>query len=158
MESREARGSVVIWYKICWIFLEQFREKLLEKLAHFEKFQSSGKEDVRKGWRNVDGGHPRASRKPCSLDQDYGFDFGFLHRKHIITDGFRTGIQVVTGRQHNGQHLVWNHIHYKSCVVVAGKPQVRSTRGTKWQWRHMDHDRNKVRCNQKTDINHAFWR
>ena len=24
----------------------------------------------------------------------------------------------VPGRQHNGQHLVWNHMHYKSCVVV----------------------------------------
>jgi len=29
--------------------------------------------------------------------------------------------------------LVWNHMHYKSCVVVAGKPHVRSTRGTKWE-------------------------
>ena len=50
-----------------------------------------------------------------------------------ITDGFRAGIQVVPDRQHNGQHLVWNHMHYKSCVVVAGKPHVRSTRGTKWE-------------------------
>jgi len=24
--------------------------------------------------------------------------------------------------------------------------------------RHMDHDRNKVRCNHNTDIDHAFWR
>ena len=30
----------------------------------------------------------------------------FFHRKHVITDGFRAGIQVVPGRQHNGQHLV----------------------------------------------------
>jgi len=64
---------------------------------------------------------------------DYRLDFGFLHRKHIITDGFRAGIQVVPGRQHNGQHLVWKYMHYKSCVVVAGKPHVRSTRGTKWE-------------------------
>jgi len=27
------------------------------------------------------------------------------------------GIQVVPGRQHDGQHLVWNHMHYKICVV-----------------------------------------
>jgi len=88
---------------------------------------------------------------------DYGLDFGFLRRKHVITDGFRAEIQVVPGRQHNGQHLVWNHMHYKSCVVVAGKPHVSLTRGSKWEWRHMDHDRNKVRCNQKTDIDHVFW-
>ena len=64
---------------------------------------------------------------------DYGLDFGVLHRKHIITDRFRAGIQKVPGRQHNGQHLVWNHMHYKSFVVVAGKPHVRSTRGAKWE-------------------------
>ena len=63
----------------------------------------------------------------------YGLDFGFLHRKHVITDGCRAGIQVVPSRQHNGQHLVWNHMHYKGCVVVAGRPHVRSTRGTKWE-------------------------
>ena len=57
----------------------------------------------------------------------------FLHRKHIITYGYMAGIQVVPGRQNNWQHLVWNHMHYKSCVVVAGKPHVRSTRGTKWE-------------------------
>jgi len=28
---------------------------------------------------------------------------------------------VVPGRQHNGQHLVWNHMHYKSCFVVEVK-------------------------------------
>ena len=43
---------------------------------------------------------------------DHGLDFGFLRRKHIITDGYRAGIQVVPGRQHNGQRLVWNHLHY----------------------------------------------
>ena len=69
----------------------------------------------------------------CStIDQrsgsDHGLDFGFLHRKQIITDGYRAGIQVVPGRQHNGQNLVWNHMHYKSCVAVAGKLHVRSTR------------------------------
>ena len=48
-------------------------------------------------------------------------------------------------------------MHYKSCVVVAGELHVFSTRGTKWEWRHMEHDRNKVRCNKKTDIDHAFW-
>ena len=42
---------------------------------------------------------------------DYGLDFGFLYRKHVITDGFRAGIRVVPGRQHNGQHLVWKHMH-----------------------------------------------
>ena len=89
---------------------------------------------------------------------DYGLDFVFLHREHVITDWFRAGIQVVPGRQPNGQHLVWNHMHYKTCVVVADKPLGCSTWGAKWEWRHVDHDRNKVRCNQKTNINHAFWR
>jgi len=64
---------------------------------------------------------------------DYGLDFGFLHRKHVIIDGFRARIQVVPGRQHNGQHLVWNRMHHKSCVVVAGKQHVCSTRGIKWE-------------------------
>jgi len=67
------------------------------------------------------------------LDFDFLHDFGFLHRKHVITDGLRAGIQVVPGRQQNVQHLVWNHMHYKGCVMVAGKPHVRSTRGTKWK-------------------------
>jgi len=40
---------------------------------------------------------------------------------------------VVQGWQHNVQHLVWNHMHYKGCVMVAGKPHVRSTQGTKWK-------------------------
>ena len=90
---------------------------------------------------------------------DYWLDFRFLRRKHVITEGFRTGIQVVPGRQHNGQHLVRNlsHMHYKSCVMVACRLHVRSTQGTKWEWRHMDHDRNKVHSNQKTDIDHALW-
>jgi len=96
--------------------------------------------------------HRNRSRSDC------GLDFGFLHRKHVITDGSRAGMQVVPSRQHNGQHLVWNHMHYKSCVVMAGKPHVHSTQGTKWEWWHMDHDRNKVRSNQKTNIDHAFWR
>ena len=88
---------------------------------------------------------------------DYGLDFGFLQRKQVITDRFWAGIHMVPGRQHNGQHLVRNYMHYKSCVVVAGKSNVRSTRGSKWEWLHMDHDRNKVRCIQKTDIDHVLW-
>jgi len=66
------------------------------------------------------------------LDQIAGLILAFFIG-NVITDGFRAGIQVVPGRQHNGQHMVWNHMHYKSCVVVAGKPHVRSTRGTKWE-------------------------
>ena len=65
------------------------------------------------------------------LDQITGLILAYS--KHVITDRFRAGKLVVPGRQHNGQHLVWNHMHYKSCVVVAGKPHVRSTRGTKWE-------------------------
>jgi len=64
---------------------------------------------------------------------DYKLDFGCLHKKHVITDGFMAEIQVMPGRQHNGQHLVWNHMHIKSCVVVAGKPHGRSTRRTTWE-------------------------
>ena len=91
-----------------------------------------------------------------SLIQITGLILALFIRKHVITDGF--GAEVMPGRQHNGQRLVWNHMHYKGCVMVADEPHVYSTRGTKWEWRHMDHDRNKVRCNQKTDIDHVLWR
>ena len=37
-------------------------------------------------------------KKNVEICLDYGLDFSFLHRKHIITDGFRAGIQVVPGR------------------------------------------------------------
>jgi len=44
--------------------------------------------------------------KNVEIGLDYGLDFGFLHRKHVITDGIKAGIQVVHGRQRNGQHLI----------------------------------------------------
>jgi len=99
----------------------------------------------------------KEKRQNRSRSGYYRLDFDFLHRKHVIADGFRAGIQVVLGRQHNGQHLVRNHMHYKGCVMVAGKPHVRSTREIKWEWRYMDHERSKVRCNQNTNIDHALW-
>ena len=49
-------------------------------------------------------------------------NFGFLHRKQVIADGLRVGIQVVPGRQHNGQHLVWN-----LCITKAVWWQVSRT-------------------------------
>jgi len=76
----------------------------------------------------------KRNKHPNRFRSDYGLDFGFLHKEHIITDGFRAGIQIVPGRQHNWQHLVWNHMHYKSCVVVAGKPHVCSTNGNDGIW------------------------
>ena len=39
------------------------------------------------------------------LDQITGLILIFLNRKHVITDRFRAGIQVMHGWQHNGQHL-----------------------------------------------------
>jgi len=52
---QEDRGGVVIWWKI---FLQKkirgkLKEKLQGKLAPFEKFQSSGKEDSRPGGVNL---------------------------------------------------------------------------------------------------------
>jgi len=41
-------------------------------------------------------------RENVEIGRDYGLDFGVLHRKHVISDGFRAGIQVVPSRQHNG--------------------------------------------------------
>jgi len=62
---------------------------------------------------------------------DNGLNFGFLRMKHVITFRFRAGIQVVPGRQQNGQHLVWIHMHYEGRVVVAGKPHVCTTQKSK---------------------------
>jgi len=66
------------------------------------------------------------------LDQIMGLILAFfIGNTSPLTD--RAGIHVVPGREHHGQHLVWNHMHYKSCVVVAGKSHIRSTGGTKWE-------------------------
>jgi len=63
------RCSNLVKKMVTQFFCRQITRKFVGETRLFEKFRSSGEEEARLGWRNVDRGPQKVGWRPCSLTQ-----------------------------------------------------------------------------------------